>query len=379
MEIRLKENYSWQSTDVLVEEAIKKEVFPGAVLLVAHHGRIVKLGAYGFSNLEPRAVPTSESTVYDLASLTKPLATTIATMHLVSERKLDLDHSLVLVFPSSRHRVPANKRTITVRHLLSHSSGYPAYRPYYQVLEKELPQKRKERLRKLLLEEELEAKPGKETCYSDLGFLMLQEVVEEVSGNNLEDLVKAYTYNPLRLHSFTFSPGQKKSRTDENKPWAATEYCPWRGKRLAGEVHDENAHVLGGVAGHAGLFGCASDIFVLLRMLYDIYSGAKTFSGMDKETVRTFWKRQKITQNSTWALGFDTPRKDSVSSAGKYFSDRTVGHLGFTGTSFWFDLETETLVILLTNRVYFGRENEKIREFRPLLHDSVVKALMRVK
>ena len=170
-------------------------------------------------------------------------------------------------------------------------------------------------------------------------------------------------------HSSGYFHGKRNA--SEFSRYAETEMCPWRKRRLLGEVHDENAYVIGGVAGHAGLFGTAQDIFRLLSILYNLYGGKPGVVTLKPEVIQTFWARQNITRESSWALGFDMPSKND-SSSGKYFSPNSIGHLGFTGPSFWFDIDVNLLVILLNNRIYFGRETTlKIKEFRPMIHDKI--------
>jgi CubicO group peptidase (beta-lactamase class C family) len=178
-------------------------------------------------------------------------------------------------------------------------------------------------------------------------------------------------YKPLGLENLFFLP-LKESEIRPGHACAATEDCPWRHKILEGEVHDDNAYVVGGVAGHAGLFGTARDIFGLLQHLLDTYTGKVASKVFQRETVQTFFECQQ--DQGRFALGFDTPT-GLESSSGRYFSDHSVGHLGFTGTSFWMDLEEEVIVILLTNRVHPSRANEKIKDFRPMLHDTVMETL----
>jgi CubicO group peptidase (beta-lactamase class C family) len=169
------------------------------------------------------------------------------------------------------------------------------------------------------------------------------------------------------------------SFSENNRPrypaeqYAATEDCPWRGRVLRGVVHDDNAYALGGYSGHAGLFGTVLDCYAVVNLLREHYRGLRE-DYLKASTVRAFFTRQDIVIGSTWALGWDTPSKTG-SSAGRYFSQKSVGHLGFTGTSLWMDLEKDVIVILLTNRVHPARANEEIKAFRPQLHDAIMKAL----
>ncbi len=363
----------WNAANKLMRKGVEEKVFPGAILLVWYQGRVVYHKGVGLADVGEKIVPVTPSMVYDLASLTKPLATTLSVIYLVSRGKLSLDDNLQKVFEGQRD-ISDDKKLITVRHLLSHTSGYPAYRPYYQKLASVDPRDRGNVLFELLTDESLEAKPGEKTCYSDLGFLMLQVIIETITGESLWNFVCKKFFWPLKLNTLVFSPKQLNLTPPSGHSCVSTGLCPWRKRKLCGEVHDENASVLGGIAGHAGLFGSARDICSILVFLFRLYKGGANVLGIDSQCVQIFWRRQKELGDGSRTLGFDTPSVCD-SSAGKYFSENSVGHLGFTGTSFWFDLEKELLVILLSNRVYFGRNNEKIKAFRPAIHDTVVECL----
>ncbi len=351
----------------LMQKGVDDGVFPGGVLLAARQSRIVFLGALGRARLSPDR-PMTTDTVFDLASLTKPLATTVSLMVLCQKGAVEPDQTLAhLVPPFSQ----TDKAGISVRQLLSHTSGLPDYQPYYERLKNHPRQTRKKMLQDLLLAEPLVHKPGTVGLYSDLGFMILQWVVETLAKKPLDRFVHDTVYGPLALTGLFFNPLNAPPKTDLHA-YAATEDCPWRQKVLEGEVHDDNAHAMGGVAGHAGLFGTAQEVFRLLQELLHTYLGTAPSGVFRQDVVRAFFKRQ--TDRDSWALGFDTPTRPD-SSSGKHFSDQSVGHLGFTGTSFWMDLEKAITVILLTNRVHPNRANEKIKSFRPEIHDAVVEAL----
>lgn len=346
--------------------AVETDIFPGGVLLVATQDRIRFLESVGKANLYA-GTPMTTDTVFDLASLTKPLATTLCAMALVQTGKIGLDVPLRRMIPDF---TPTDKADITPRQLLSHTAGLAAYRPYHESLRHLEHGPAKAALRKALLDDPRLAEPGTECLYSDIGFMILEWIMETLTQETLDRLVIQLIYAPLGLEDRLFFNPLPRVRP---APYAATEDCPWRGKVLEGEVHDDNAYVVGGVAGHAGLFGTVEAVFqllqVLLRAWRQRHSAHVPLTG---ETVQTFFKRQ--TPGQTWALGFDTPSRPD-SSSGRYFSDRSVGHLGFTGTSFWMDLDREITVILLTNRVHPSRNNERIKSFRPHLHDTVMAAL----
>jgi CubicO group peptidase (beta-lactamase class C family) len=264
----------------------------------------------------------------------------------------------------------SEKSVITVRQLLQHNSGLADYRPFYQDISKLPAEKRKQALRNLLVNEPLIHRVGEETVYSDLGFMILEWLVEHVSGKRLDRFVSETIYEPLGLENLFFVDlNDKKNRGQ----FAATEKCPWRKILLDGQVHDENAYVVGGIQGHAGLFGTATAVHILLMTLLYAYHGKSPENRFQTELVRTFFRRLP---GSDKALGFDAPAlKDS--SAGSLFSKNSVGHLGFTGTSFWMDLDRCIIVVMLTNRVHPTRDNQAIRAFRPKLHDTVMKSLLK--
>jgi len=344
-------------------KGVKDKVFPGGVLLVSKNDSIVFFEAYGYANIFSKRIIT-KNTVFDLASLTKPLATTLAVMKLIQQGKLDLDQNLGTVLPEFRN---TDKKQISIRNLLCHNSGLPDYRPYYIELLKIPYNVRKKALRNFLIDEPLIHPVGNNLLYSDLGFIVLEWIVEKVSGRSLDYFVIQDIYRPLGLENLFFPSLDSERYMD---CFAATELCPWRKILLDGLVHDDNAYVVGGIAGHAGLFGTAMDVKVLLSsLLVAFHEHSHDFK---KELINKFFERQK---NSGRALGFDTPSLPD-SSCGSHFSKRSIGHLGFTGTSFWMDLDQSIIVILLTNRVHPSRDNNKIKKFRPILHDTVMELIL---
>ena len=354
-----------ESVDRLMNEAIAEETFPGGVLLVSKEGETVFLNAYGVAHLSSRA-PVTVETNFDLASLTKPLATTLAVMWLVQHNQIKLEQHLGQLLPEFEH---TDKASIKLEHLLYHNSGLPDYRPYYEALNGVARNSRRKALRKHLVKEPCINPIGQTVLYSDLGFMILAWVVEHVAQRRLDHFVADEIYHPLGInHLFfiTHKIGDKKGT------FAATEKCPWRQKILAGQVHDENADAVGGVEGHAGLFGTADDINRLLIELLFTYHGQTSTGLFRQDLLHQFFKRLPGTDK---ALGFDTPSL-SGSSCGRRFSQDSIGHLGFTGTSFWMDLERSVIVILLTNRVHPTRDNERIKKFRPELHDAVMNAIV---
>ena len=361
---RDKEQPNMNQVDTLMQQAVSEGVFPGAVLLVSKEGSIVCHNAYGFANLFSRRSMTTQ-TIFDLASLTKPLATALAVMILIQQGDIGTEQELGDILPEFKKD---KKATIKIRHLLHHNSGLADYRPYYKEIEHLPSEKRKQALRNLLVVEPLIYPIGTKVVYSDLGFMILEWMIEHVSGKRLDYFVSEMIYGPLELDNLFF--------VDLNAPpplsvFAATEQCPWRNVLLAGQVHDENAYVVGGVQGHAGLFGTAAAVHLLVSKLLSAYHGTSPDNLFQPEIVRLFFRRLP---NTDKALGFDAPALKN-SSAGSCFSANSVGHLGFTGTSFWMDLDRLIIVIMLTNRVHPSRDNVAIKAFRPKLHDAVMKTL----
>jgi CubicO group peptidase (beta-lactamase class C family) len=352
------------AADALMRQGVAEGVFPGAVLHVSREGHTIFTRAYGVAH-RASGRPVTEATVFDLASLTKPLATTLAVMALIHDRRLGLEDRLGGLLPGWEE---TDKACITIRQLLCHRAGFPAWQPYYETLRTLPPPDRTRALHTLLRDELLHAPPDAQALYSDLDFMVLQAVVERRAGCRLDHWLQQAVYGPLGVRELFFV---ECGRPRPPKAFAATEDCPWRGYVLEGEVHDDNAFVLGGVAGHAGLFGTAAAVAHLLGLLWAALQGVTVAPPLERELLEVFVTRQA---GSDWALGFDTPAAQS-SSSGRFFPARSIGHLGFTGTSFWMDLERGLAVVLLTNRVHPQRSNQRIRAFRPALHDAVLEAL----
>ena len=373
----------FSAVDAVLEEAVQDGVFPGAVVLVKRAGEVVYRKAHGYRSLEPEHTPLHEDIVFDLASLTKPLATTVALMRLVAEKKVRLDDRFSRFFPNFG---TYGKTPITVRQLLSHASGLPAWRPYYQEL-----RKRKRKVGQLatlgsrsardfiyaqIQREKIENEPGSCAVYSDLGFMLLGALVEDMSGMGFDQYCWEKIYRPLGMQATGFinlEVMRQKKFEAATEMIAPTERCPWRKRVLCGEVHDDNAYAMGGVAGHAGLFAPIDDVDRLVTCLVECHAGAHTF--LPTHILREFWTVDETVPDSTWACGWDTPSPHG-SSAGELFPPDSVGHLGFTGTSIWIDLEHKIHVIMLSNRVHPRRKNDKIQAFRPVLHNAIMQTLL---
>ncbi|WP_456434560.1 serine hydrolase domain-containing protein [Thermosulfuriphilus sp.] len=346
----------------LLDRGVKEKVFPGCALGIWCEGQS-RFYYRGRSGLTPGARAVSEETWFDLASLTKPLATALVAMALVEEGSLDLFSPIKTFFPA-----PYPLSEVPVAFLLCHSSGLPAHRPYFARLITYQPEKRRRLFLYWTLAEPLGYPPGFKEIYSDLGFFLLGEILS-LAGEAPFDVLAQRIYLSLGLsEALTFCPRQRKIPLDHIAP---TELCPWRGKLIWGEVHDENTWVLGGAAGQAGLFGRLEGVLSLTVRLYECYQGQA--GPFKKETVEIFWNWRQ--QGGTWALGFDRPQKEGYSSAGSLLSREAWGHLGFTGTSFWIDPKRDLIIVFLSNRIHPRRNNEKIKAFRPVLHDLIVEEI----
>jgi CubicO group peptidase (beta-lactamase class C family) len=318
--------------------------------------------AYGKANLFT-GQPMTRDTLFDLASLTKPLATTLAVARLADEGRIDFDQPLDTWLPAL---ADSDKAAITVRQLLSHQSGFPAHRLFYMTL-KSIPQRRRKAASlELLRQTPLACLPGERRLYSDLGYMLLCRLVEQVTACPMNQFLKTEIYDRWGLSELFFVDVSCDQRP--HRPYAATELCPLRNRLLVGEVHDDNAWFVGGIDGHAGLFGSAEAIFKLLRCLVADFRGLSPKPIFSMSILSELFPGIRIHRVP---LGFDRPSAQN-SSAGRYFSVNTVGHLGFTGVSFWLDLDNDSCIILLTNRVHPFRWNNRLVQFRAQIHDRIM-------
>ncbi|OGL44639.1 MAG: hypothetical protein A2W05_02790 [Candidatus Schekmanbacteria bacterium RBG_16_38_10] len=361
-----------------MEEGVEKGVFPGAVLLVSINNEIVFHKAFGFRSIIPEKKVMTEDTVFDIASLTKVVATTTAIMILIKEGRISLEKKISEFIPDFNCE---EKKNITIRHLLNHCAGLPDWLPLYmELLEKQKTSgdfsnyKGKQYIYNRANKEPLVYAPGKNYKYSDISFIILGEIIEIICGKALDKYCEEKIFKPLFLSATFYNDlfDQTLFSRRGNLLFASTENCPWRKKVLEGEVHDDNAYAMGGVAGHTGVFSTGIDLHRFTTEILKCYSGEGDF--IPQRTVKEFLTRQDIVRGSSWALGWDTPSPD-ISTSGHYFSERSAGHLGYTGTSIWIDLERKIIVILLTNRVHPTRENKSIARFRPEIHDLVMKEI----
>ncbi len=380
---RAQEGYavSWRDVEQTFGEAIEKGAIPGAVLIARRGANIEYQGAFGSRRREPEPAPMRLETVFDLSSLTKPLATAIAAMALLAEGKLKLDERISRYLPSLGVH---GKGGVTFRHLLAHCSGLAAWRPFYErvaAIERggrvnfTASRAARDFVYEEIHRERPEAPPGVRAIYSDLNFMLLGEALEQIGLAQLDRFCVERIYRPLGLRAtgfFDLALARVRRIEPIEERFAATGFCPIRQRILCGEVDDENAYAMGGVAGHAGLFAPAAEIDRIAVELMAVWAGRSEF--LPRKIVREFWTRDPAVRGSTWALGWDTP-SPAYSSSGRYFSPAAVGHLGFTGTSIWIEPESEISIVLLTNRVHPRRDNQAIREFRPMIHNLAMAAM----
>jgi beta-glucosidase-like glycosyl hydrolase/CubicO group peptidase (beta-lactamase class C family) len=344
--------------DRIADEGLAAKAFPGGVLAVGKDSALVHLRPFGRFSYDADAPAVKADTIYDVASLTKVVATTTMAMILVDEGKLDVRKPVSAFIPAFRGGA---KSKVTVENLLTHSSGLEAWAPLYEEV-----QRREEFLAKVAAMN-LAYEPGTKSVYSDLGFFLLGEVLERVAGEPLDVFVTRRVFEPLGMTSTLFCPAK-----DLISCIPPTERDAWRGRLVRGEVHDENAYALGGVAPHSGLFSTAPDLARFAQMLLDggVYDHRRIVS---RATVERFTRRAGV-PDSARAYGWGTPSPNS--SAGDLLSPRAFGHTGFTGTSMWIDPDRNLFVILLTNRVHPTRENDAIRQVRRQVADAVVHGLV---
>jgi CubicO group peptidase (beta-lactamase class C family) len=339
----------------VLEKAIAERAFPAASIEVGTASQVLWREAFGRLTFDPDALPAADNTIFDLASLTKVLATVPLVMQQVERGALGLDDA-------ASHHVAAwrgaDRAGVTLRDLLSHCSGLPSWRPFFREL------KGRTAYEEAISAAPLEYVPRAQSIYSDLGFMLLGFILEDEA--TLGDRFAALLTQMGVVEEIQFNPPPLwHART------APTENDPWRGRLIVGEVHDENAWVLGGVAGHAGLFGTSAAVGSCARHVMQILAGRTGV--VARSTLETFVTRRTEIPGSSRALGWDTMLP--TSSSGTRLSPRAFGHTGFTGTSLWIDPERDVYVALLTNRVHPTRANDAITRVRPAVHDAIVEAL----
>jgi CubicO group peptidase (beta-lactamase class C family) len=349
----------------LVAEAIEDRVIPGLAIGIAHAGNSVLTAAFGNRQVEPALLPATVETVYDLASLTKALVTSVLVAKAIEEGRLHLDRPLGDHLPSL-----AERPEVTLRLVLAHAGGFPAHRKFYEKLFADgVGSGYRAALLAQAAAEPLDYPPGARSLYSDLGFILLGALVEEVMGARLDVLAERLIFRPLGLSSLAFVPLPGRLSGEI----APTERCPVRGHLVLGQVHDLNAYAMGGIAGHAGLFGSIADVLELALALAAAYHG-RGRGLVGAEVWRQFWSPAGI-PGSTWRSGWDGP-SPTGSLAGELLSRRAVGHLSFTGCSLWIDPEQETCVAVLCNRIHPEVcDDPRFRALRPRLVDEALRAI----
>ncbi len=358
MDARLKPAYD------VMESAVADGAFPGGVLAVGYRGELA-IRAFGKQTYEAGAPAIRTDTIYDIASLSKSVVTTTLIAHVAEVGgggRVDLDAPIERYLPEwASGPNPEWRRKVTVSHLLTHTSGLPAHVDYYKTCKSEAEVVAK------IMAEPLAAAPGEKEVYSDLGYILLGAIIERVTGRTLDSLAQEQIFAPLGMKDTMYNP--TKGLLPRIAP--TEKDGDYRKRLVHGVVHDENAFAIGGVAGHAGVFSTAENLAAFCQMLLNggIYAHHRT---LRRATIAEFTAPQALS-GGTRTFGWAVPTEGS--SSGHYFSKSSFGHTGFTGTSIWVDPEKELFVILLTNRVYPTRENHKIQQVRPAVHDTIMESL----
>jgi serine-type D-Ala-D-Ala carboxypeptidase len=351
----------------VLQDAIDARAFPGCAFGVLTDGEVVLSDALGSFTYEHNAPPVQPDTVFDVASLTKVVCTTAIAMLLFQRGLLELDTPVGDLLPGfvvGRHNTELARR-VTLRNLLAHNSGLPGYVEFFRTTPSASA------LFRACLELPIEAPPGERSEYSDPGFILLGKVLEVLARESLADFAQKQLFAPLGMSATRFRPvGEQRARippTEINKSF--------RHRLIQGEVQDENASVLDGIAGHAGIFSNVPDLLSFAKAIIaglDHNENSSPPPHFTPEAIKIFSERQSPAGSSR-ALGWDTPSEDS--SAGRHFSRHSIGHLGYSGCSIWIDLDASIAAVLLTNRTWPDRESQSIRQIRPAFHDAVRESL----
>jgi CubicO group peptidase (beta-lactamase class C family) len=352
----------WHQVTAFLDSSVAAGAAPGAVLAVSYGGERFLHGTGQLGADQP--TPVGDTTVYDLASVTKVVGLTTALMFAVQDRVVDLDTPVQRYLPAF---TGPHKNGITPRMLLTHSGGLPAWRPLFREVST--------RADAFALADStpLEYSPGTRETYSDLGAIVLTQLVESVYGERIDSLLQHRLFQPLGMSSTAYlPPASWRARI------APTELDPWRGRVLQGEVHDENAAIMDGVSGHAGLFTSANDLLTFAEWLLQQLAGESgrpaVIPTIPPAVLHEFTRRQNLVPGSTRALGWDTP--DPESSSGRFLSASSFGHTGFTGTSLWIDPQHHLAIVLLSNRVNPTRDNPRWAPVRGRIADLVMTTLL---
>jgi len=342
----------------IIKEGVERRVYPGAVALISRGGEVLKHKAYGKAVLFPEEKIMQVDTIFDLASLTKPIVTATSTMVLIEQGRLGLDDKVVEFVPEFK------REAVIIKHLLVHTSGLPAWKDFYSegMSYQEIIGE--------ICQTELGYSPATKVVYSCIDFILLGEIIQRITHKSLALFSKENIFTPLGMNNTFFNPPiELKERI------AATEFCRWRKRILIGEVHDENAYALGGIGGNAGLFSTAYDLAIFCQMLLNKGKYDKTRI-LSSSTIEEMTKNQTEGLNEPRGLGW-LLKSGKGSPAGDLLSTASYGHTGFTGTSLWIDPVRDLFIILLTNRVHPNRRcGEEISRIRPLFNDAVVGSIM---
>lgn len=346
----------------ILQRSIADHAFPAASTAITHRGNLVGLRSFGRFTYELDSPQVSVASIFDLASVSKVVATTSMAMILYERGLLDLEAPVVLVVPefaaSELRNEDARRRDVTFRMLLAHCSGLPAYEKLF------LHAKSGKDLLSAAFTTSLSADPGTRAEYSDIGFMILGAALERIADESLDTFCQREIFGPLAMTQTAFHPAPAWR---PGIPPTVDDQA-FRGRIVQGEVHDENASVLAGVAGHAGVFASARDVATFANAMLN--GGAPL---VRPETLARFTRRETMPPGTFRALGWDTP--SAPSQSGNYFSHRSFGHLGYTGTSLWIDPERQLSLTLLTNRTWPDCRNKAITRVRPRFHDAVIEAL----
>ncbi|MFL6389265.1 MAG: serine hydrolase domain-containing protein [Terriglobales bacterium] len=345
----------------ILRSGIDQRAFPGAAVAIAHRGKLIVHKGLGHFTYDVTSQAVTAETIYDLASVTKVIATTTACMILYQQSMLKLEQPIIELLPEFAAKNPSSedpRGQVTLRMLLAHSSGLPAYVKLFQTAHN------KDELLQQTLRVPLAAAPGSRAEYSDIGFILLGQALEKLSHEPLDQFCQREIFAKLNLGHTCFNPPAELKLaippTEDDRTF--------RHRLIQGEVNDENASVMGGVAGHAGCFATSLDVSVFAQCM--LREGTPL---VKKETLEIFTRRQDLPPGTSRALGWDTPSQPSQS--GKYFSSRSYGHLGYTGTSLWIDSDRQLSVTLLTNRTWPDRGSQSIKHIRPAFHNAVIESL----
>ncbi|HVM94183.1 MAG TPA: serine hydrolase domain-containing protein [Terriglobales bacterium] len=351
------QDHAFRSVFAILTRGLEAHAFPGCALAITHRGKLVAHKALGRFTYDPASSRVTTGSIFDVASVTKVVATTAMAMILYERGVLDLETPVIAIVPefASDDR---RRSDVTVHRLLTHSSGLPAYEKLF------LRAQNRNDLLRLAFSTELALNPQTKAEYSDIGFIILGVALERLADEALDSFCQREIFGPLAMAHTTFNPA--KILHGSIPPTADDRI--FRHRVIQGEVQDENAGVLGGVAGHAGLFSTAGDVALFA---HSMLNGG--YPILRPETVNLFTRRESAPQGTCRALGWDTP--SSPSQSGKYFGARSFGHLGYTGTSLWIDPDRQLSITLFTNRTWPDCQNQAIKQVRPTFHDAVVDAL----